>query len=232
MHDKQLWSNQNIQYMFHEHICEYDMVAASLSISKRFQLLDNDLIEQLKLLPKEERVKRVGLIQRNDKSFSENLLSGIRDIRKKFIITNNLTEEDIISLHSDAVFMRTKRNIISNIEGVEFIKKGEWTSFMRYKNIDMFYGNDYIKYQNVNKDMINEQTLGLNLHLKKVFEMVENYDEDVFEYLSKFQKKYLQDGFPDYYYIPFGKLGEYKTYNLQLLAFVANVVLEESRRWS
>jgi hypothetical protein len=44
MHDKQVWTNSNIQYMFHEHICEYDMVSASLSISKRFQLLDNDLI--------------------------------------------------------------------------------------------------------------------------------------------------------------------------------------------
>ena len=58
MHEKLLWTNDNIQYLFHGNIMEYDMVAASLSVSKRFQLLDNDTIEQLNLLPKKERTKR------------------------------------------------------------------------------------------------------------------------------------------------------------------------------
>ena len=231
MHDKQIWSNSNIQYMFHQHICEYDMVSASLSISKRFQLLDNDLIEQLSLMRKEDRVVRIGLIQKEDKGFSERLLSGIRDIRKKFIIQNNLTENDIIALHSDAVFMRTTKKVISDIEGVKFAKKGEWSSFMRFKNIDMYYGNDYIKYQNVNKDLLMEQTLGMNLHLKKVFQMIEDYDDEIFTYLSKFQKMYLQDKLPPQYYTAFGRIEEYKTYNLQLLAYIASVVIEETKTW-
>ena len=231
MHDKQVWNNPNIQYMFHEHICEYDMESASLSISKRFQLLDNELIEQLKRMPKIDRVKRIGCIQREDKSYSESLLSGIRNIRQKFIEENNLTQDDIISLHSDAIFMKTKHQVITDIEGVKFNKKGEWTSFMRFNNIDMYYGDDFIKYQNVNKDILMEQTLGINVYLRKVFGMLENYDDEVFDYISKFQTKYLQDKLADYYYIPFGKLGHYKTDNLQLLAFVASVVLEETKRW-
>ena len=232
MHDKQVWTNQNIQYMFHEHICEYDMVAASLSISKRFQLLDNDLITQLNLMKKEDRVVKIGLLQRENKDFSESLLSGIRDIRQKFIIQNNLTEDDIIALHSDAVFMKTKRKVITEIEGVKFAKKGEWTSFIRYKNIDMYYANDFIKYQNINKDMLMEQTLGMNLHIKKIFQMLEDYDEDVFTYLSKFQMQYLQDKLPQQYYVPFGRVGaDYKAYNMQLLAYLANVVIEETKQW-
>ena len=232
MHDKQVWTNQNIQYMFHEHIYEYDMVAASLSISKRFQLLDNDLITQLNLMKKEDRVVKIGLLQRENKDFSESLLSGIRDIRQKFIIQNNLTEDDIIALHSDAVFMKTKRKVITEIEGVKFAKKGEWTSFIRYKNIDMYYANDFIKYQNINKDMLMEQTLGMNLHIKKIFQMLEDYDEDVFTYLSKFQMQYLQDKLPQQYYVPFGRVGaDYKAYNMQLLAYLANVVIEETKQW-
>lgn len=232
MHDKQVWTNSNIQYMFHEHICEYDMVSASLSISKRFQLLDNDLITQLNLMKKEDRVVRIGLIQKEDKAFSESLLSGIRNIRQKFITTNELSEDDIISLHSDAIFMRTKRKVITNIEGVEFSKKGEWSSFIRYKNIDMYYANDYIKYQNINKDMLMEQTLGMNLHLKKIFKMIEDYDEEIFTYLRKFQTKYLQDKLPQQFYVPFGRIGaDYKAYNMQLLAYLANVVMEETKHW-
>ena len=232
MHDKQVWENNDIQYMFHEHICEYDMEAASLSIAKRFQLLDNDLITQLNLMKKEDRVVKIGLIQREDKDFSQSLLSGIRDIRQKFIIQNNLSTDDIIALHSDAVFMRTHNKVITDIEGVNFRKKGEWTSFMRFKNINMYYMNDYIKYQNINQTMLMEQTMGINLHIKKVFRMIEDYDEDIFNYLSKFQMQYLQDKLPQQYYVPFGRVGaDYKAYNLQLLAFLANVVIEETRHW-
>lgn len=231
MHDKQVWSNPDIQYMFNEHICEYDMRSASLSISKRFQLLDNDLLEQLNLMRKEDRVVRIGLIQKENKGFSESLLSGIRLIRKKFIMENNLTENDIIALHSDAVFMKTKRKVVTDIEGVHFAKKGEWSSFIRYKNIDMYYANDCIKYQNINKDLLMEQTLGMNLHLRKFFQMMEDCDDEVFAYLSKFQKQYLQDKLPQQYYSAFGRIGEYKSYNLQLLAYLATIAIEESKHW-
>jgi hypothetical protein len=39
--------------------------------------------------------------------------------------------------------------------------------------------------------------------------------------------KYLQDRLPDYYYIPFGRVGDYKMANLELFAFIANVVMRE-----
>ena len=42
MHDKLLWLNNGIQYMFNNNIVEYDMVAASLSISERYGLLDKN----------------------------------------------------------------------------------------------------------------------------------------------------------------------------------------------
>jgi hypothetical protein len=92
--------------------------------------------------------------------------------------------------------------------------------------------NDYIKYQNINQTMLMEQTMGINLHIKKVFRMIEDYDEDIFNYLSKFQMQYLQDKLPQQYYVPFGRVGaDYKAYNLQLLAFLANVVIEETKQW-
>jgi len=231
MHEKMLWTNDNIQYMFHDNIVEYDMVAASLSISKRFQLLDDALIEQLKLMPKSERTKKVGLIQKDDKIFSEKLLQGIRDIRRKFLEINGLNENNVLSLHSDAVFFCSKKKIITDIEGVEFKHKGTWSSYIRYQKIEMLYGNSYIDYKGVNKQMLFEHTMGINMYLRKVFDMIENYDESIFKYLSHFQMQYLQDKLPEYYYLPFGKVDKYKTYNMQLFAYIANVVLQETRSW-
>ena len=65
------------------------------------------------------------------------------------------------------------------------------------------------------------------LHLCEVFNKIENYDPSIVDYITKFQMKYLQDKLPDYYYIPFGRLGDFKMSNLELFAFIANVVMRE-----
>ena len=210
---------------------EYDMVAASVSISEHYNLLDEDTIRLLKLLPKEKRTKKVGLLQRDNTVFSQLLISGILETRRKFIEMNNLDEKSILSLHSDAVFMSSKKQIISNIDGVEFKHKNTWSSYIRYKHISMFYANGCITYKGIPKDMLNQHTLGINKYLCKVFDMIENYDTNVLKYISTFQKQYLQDKLPDYYYIPFGKNGIYKTENLELFAFIANMVLMEVNSW-
>jgi len=231
MHEKLLWTNDNIQFLFHTNIMEYDMVAASLSVSKRFQLLDNETIAQLNLLPKKERTRRVGLIQKDDKIYSEKLLNGIINIRKTFLENNGLDETNVLSLHSDAVLFQSKKKIQTIADGVEFKKKGQWTSYLRYHNIEMFYGDGYITYKNINKEMLKEHTMGINMYLIKVFQMIEDYDEEVLSFLSKFQTQYLQDKLPEYDYLSFGKVAQYKTYNMQLFAFIANVVLQEMRGW-
>ena len=65
--------------------------------------------------------------------------------------------------------------------------------------------------------------------LCEVFNKLENYDDSVVDFITKFQAKYLQDRLPNYYYIPFGRMGDYKMSNLELFAFIANVVMKELR---
>ena len=148
-----LWTNESIQFTFHSHIQEYDMEAASVSVCEHDGLLPQEMINELKLMPKEKRTVKMGKLQRDDKMFSENLLAGIRNMRKKFIETNNLTQDEILSLHSDACILNTNRRIISNIENVNFRKKNDWNAYIRYKGIEMFYKNDiknnYIDYKNI-----------------------------------------------------------------------------------
>ena len=156
-------------------------------------------------------------------------------MRKKFIERNNLTQDDILSLHSDACILNTNKKITSNIEGVNFRKKNEWNSYIRYKGIEMFYKNDiknnYIDYKNVPEELVQQHTLGFNVHLKRVFEYIENYDENVLKYISRFQKQYLQNKLPEYFYHPFGRNGVYKFSNLELTAFIAQLTIQEVKSW-
>ena len=231
MNEKLLWFNDNISYLFHANIMEYDMKAMSVSISERYNLLDEETIRILKLLPKDQRTKKIGLMQRDNKEFSDNLISCELETRRKFLEINNLDESNVLSLHSDACIFNSKRQIINNIEGVEFKHVNTWSSYMKYKNVEMFFNDGVITYKGIPKDMLNQHTLGIHKYLCNVFDKLENYDRSILEFLSKFQTKYLQDKLPDYYYIPFGKTGNFKMTNLSLFAFIANVTISEMKGW-
>jgi len=223
--------NDEIDFLFHTNIVEYDMVAASVSVCERYKLLPKEKIEWLKLLPKDRRTREMGMMQK-DKEFSDKMISGLLETRDRFIEVNQIKDSDIISLHSDALFFVMKHEIENKVNNIEFKMKNQYCAYMKYdKHIEMFYTGESIDFKQVNKDLISQHALGINMYLNKIFEKIENYDETVVEYIAEMNSKYLQDKLPDFFYLPWGKLGKYKIDNLQLFSFLANVVIKELRSW-
>ena len=231
MNEKLLWFNPDIQFMFHSNIVEYDMVAMSVSISEKYNLLDKETISLLKLLPKRDRTKKVGCIQRDNPEYSNRLIKCELETREKFLKINGLDETNVLSLHSDACIFKTNKEVIDDIDGIKFRKASEWTGYINYSGIEMFYNEGTIEFKGAPAEALKAHSLGLNNHLLNVFKKIENYDEEIFDYMAKFQSKYLQYKLPDMYYIPFGKAGEFMTTNLSLLGFLMNVVLAETKGW-
>lgn len=229
MYAKTLWMNPDIEYVFRKNIVEYDMQSASLSISRRFHLIPDEEIDRLDRMPKEKRTKEIGMKQKYDKEFSESMINGVLQTRKEFIETNKLTDDTIITLHSDALMFIQKHPVIDHIDGVPFIKKHSWTSYVRYGRIEMFYSEGVIDYKGIPKQMLQQHTLGINQYLLKVFGMIEDNNDEVYNYISRFQKLYLQDKLPEYFYIPFGNTGAHKNENLKLLSFIAKIAMREVR---
>ena len=118
MNEKLMWFNDKIQYLFHGNIVEYDMKAMSVSVSEKYGLLDDETINILKLLPKDQRTKKVGLLQRENKEFSEQLISCELETRRKFLEINGLDESNVLSLHSDACIFNSKKKVVNNIDGI------------------------------------------------------------------------------------------------------------------
>lgn len=230
MYAKTLWMNPNNEYVFNQNIVEYDMQSASLSISRRFKLMPKDVIDKWERMPKDQRTKLVGLKQRDDKEFSQNIIGGILRTRKEFIETNNIKPEEIVTLHSDALMFIQKHDIVDKIHGVPFVKKNNWTSYIRYGRVEMFYNDGVVDYKGIPKQMLQQHTLGMCTYILKVFQLMEDGDtEEAFAYISKFQKQYLQGKLPEYFYNSFGKTGKYVSENLKLCAFIANIMLRELR---
>ena len=236
MHDKMLWFNSNIQYLFHGNIVEWDMEKASLSVCEKFHLLDDEEINRMKSLPKLEREKTMGMHQRGNKEFSNQLLSGIREIRRKFLEINGLDESNVLSLHNDAIIFNSRKEIISDIDGIKFHHDNTWNAYIRYDRAEIFYkedelGNGCLDFKNVGKDKIQEHTFGLNKYMIKIISYIEAYDKDVLQYMRKFQKQYIQNKLPEYYYSSFAKIGDFKVTNFELFALMANIVIREVNSW-
>ena len=229
-YDKLLTYNTEITHAFHGKIVECDMREASLQISEVFKYLPQDTINELKLLPKTERVIRVGNIQKSDPSFSEKYYSKLKEVRKDFIVENKLDDSNIISLHSDAIFINTKKPLKLFVDDIEFKCKHQWTSYIKYNNIEMFYDDDTetITYKGIPENLLNIHTIGLCKHILKVFKMIENNDESIFAYLSVYQSKYLKGQLNENTYMPFGKVsGERFHDNLKLLSQLCEIAIKE-----
>jgi hypothetical protein len=236
MHDKMMWFNDKIPYIFHANIVEWDMERASLSVCERFNLLDKNEIQRMKALPKLEREIAMGKHQRGNKEFSNQLLSGIREIRRKFLEVNGLDETNILSLHNDAIIFNSRKKIISEIDGIKFHHDNTCNAYIRFERAEIFYSEDStglgtLDFKNVGKEKIQEHTMGLNKYVIKVCSYLENYNKDVIKYMRKFQKKYLKQQLPEYYYSAFARVGDFSTANLQFLGFMANIVMREVSSW-
>lgn len=226
MIDKLLWTNKDINYLLRKNIVEYDMQAASLSVSRRFNLIEPNRLVQLEQMPKEQRTVQVGLMQRDDKEFSEKMIQGVIKTRQDFLDKNHIKESDILCCHSDAViFEQTNAKIYDTIDNVKFNNKNRWTSYINYNGIEMYYADGCIDYKGIPKNMLHQHTLGLNIYLINIFRMLEDYDPSIIKYIKKFQLRYMQDKLPEHFYLPFIHNTPYKYGNLSLFAFIANIII-------
>lgn len=230
--DKMIWINDKIKFMFHQNILEYDMNAASLSLADRYHLLPQETIDMLKRMPKKDRVVKTGYIRRENKEFSVTVDKKLREVRQQFMEENDIDQDSLLSVHSDAIIFASRKEIKDNIDGIQFKRSAQSIAYLNYNRVEIFYDGKIISYKGIPEEMVKQHTMGMNKYLLKVFQYVEDYDIKIFDYLSKFQKNYLQDQYPEFFYHPFCKMGgKFKISNLEFLAFVANIILTETKEW-
>lgn len=227
-----IWINDKIPYMFHNNILEYDMNAASLSLADRYKLLPQNTIDMLKRLPKKDRVIKTGYIRRDNKDFSVTVDRKLREVRQQFIEENEIDDDSLLSVHSDAIIFASRREIKDNIDGIQFKRSGQSVGYINYNRVEIFYDGTCITYKGIPDEMIKQHTMGMTRYLNKVFRYVDDYDVKIMDYLAKFQKNYIQDQYPEFFYHPFCKLGgKYKVTNLEFLAFIADIIIKEIKGW-
>ncbi|MCM1233263.1 MAG: hypothetical protein NC489_24360 [Ruminococcus flavefaciens] len=204
------WLNPNIEYLFGDEIIEHDMKEAGFSLIKQYRLLPDEKIRELALLPKDERTIRIGMIQRDDKVFSQALLSKFAEMRKIFIETNHLTDDDIISVKKDAIFtVGTCRRI--KFGGVEFVRKNTYSSYLRFpliNNLEIYYSSDGMDIKGMGDSAVNRHRLYMYEFIRTMIGMIEDNSSRAKRYLMKFVSDYKWHNLPDEYYLEFNSFSK------------------------
>ena len=203
---KSIWLNPNIDYLFNSEIIEYDIKDAGFTLIKEYKLLSSNIIKQLELIPKGfDRHKQIGIIQKNNKQLSETLLQKFTEVREWFIKINKLTDNDIISVKKDAIYVIGEVNH-TKLNSITFAKKNIYSSYIRFPdnlNLEIYYYDNTLDIKGMNDICANRHRLYMIEFLRKVLDMIENHDRKVKRFIIDFISKYKNKELDDLYYLEF-----------------------------
>ena len=132
------WLNKNIEFLFGASITEYDIKSAGLSIIKKYKLLPRDQIDELDKMDKSARNVKIGLMQRDNKELTKNLLIGFENARKDFININNLDAGNILSIKKDAIFVYNKTCNELCFDEIWFSEKNKYSTFLLFGSLEFY----------------------------------------------------------------------------------------------
>lgn len=231
--NKQNWLNPNIEYIFNTEIIEYDMQDAGFSLVKQFKLLPDDKIRELASIPKGiERHVAIGKLQGADKVFSEALNAKFAEVRKIFLATNDIKDDDIISVKKDAIFTIGQRSRL-RFGAVQFVPKNCYSSYIRLPSIndlEIYYSSDKTDFKGMGKPAVNRHRLYMISFIRKLISMLESHDQSAKRYIKRFIDDYKDHNLEDEFYIEFNNISRdtNKLYNYQhLLIPMVQIVMKE-----
>ena len=207
---KDTYLNKDIELLVNKVIIEYDLKSANTSLCKEYKLLPKDQIEKIEATDKHSRVVEIGLIQRKNKKFKNDLKLAFIDIRKRFFEANNIEDKDILSIKKDAIFCLREMKYTKFGE-CNFVEKNKYSSFICIDRLEFYYNKGkFDKESVVDIKGLSDTTIALHKDFmidffKKLFYNLEESSE---ESRNRFLSKFITD-----YKLKKLQIGYYREFN-------------------
>lgn len=211
LYKRDLYTCKDYDYLINRRIIEYDIKSANTNLCRYYGLLPEEEIVRLENLSKQERVKAIGLLQRNDKEFTKKLSKAFKDIRKEFFVANGLDDSNIHSIKKDAIFVVGKRCRNTKFKNIEFVEKNIYSSYHYLNKMEFYYSSslDILHVKGINDNSLYQFTKFMNI-LKRMFKMLERGEREEFvKFVKRFVTDYVNKNLTYEYYKEFRTDGAY-----------------------
>lgn len=219
LYKKDTYLNKNILYLFNREIYEYDMEEAGFSLIQEFSLLSDKKVSELKKIGKEKRKIKIGLIQKKDEKFKENLKQAFVAAREMFFRENALEADRVISIKKDAIFTISRCEKEKLGKFIRFRKKHEYTSYIylpqkREKSLEIYYAPMDFSIKGISNEYLQYHEDYMILFLKKYFYFMETGDKtSILQFMRRFIDKYKNRKLDIGYYRNFNTRSDYSVIN-------------------
>lgn len=178
IYKKDQYLNEEVPFIISNMIREYDIRSAGLNILFWKKAITKKEYDHLLSLDKIERNIQIGLMMRSNSKLGSILRSGFEEIRYKFLQVNNLSDEDVLSIKKDALFIINKRPNLTIIDGIEFVNKNTYTSYYYLNKLEFYY---YIREDRLDVKGLSDITIQQHENyfisfLKTIFKLAERTD--------------------------------------------------------
>ena len=190
--ERTTYLNKDIDYLFNMDIREYDLKDAGFSIIKQYRLLPKDKIDYLSKMDKTNRKIEIGMLRKYSKTFSDDLSKGFIEARKTFFSANDLTDDDILSVKNDAIFV-IKKQCQGQFGELDFRVKNEYLGYLYLNKIEFYYSalTDRVDVKGIDDELVELHRNHMIDFFKDVFSMKIYSERKVFiKFLTDFIKAY------------------------------------------
>lgn len=223
-----LWNKttylQDVRIIRSSKITEYDISQANITMLHNSGMIDENLLMYLKNLPKIDREIYVGNMIRTDKRYYDAIANGILNAKKEFFHKNQITDNEVIRVVNDAVFVNRTTPIYQTVFGnVEFRAKNAYTTFVRLSNLVVLFNPlDGI---NLSIDIVGMSDEVLELHkdyflnfiIQILYQIERAPIDSVLNTYNQFYQSYINRELPIEYYREFNARSQYRIQSINTI---------------
>lgn len=153
LNERTYYTNKDIKYVFGDKIVEYDLREAGYSCVKRYNLCQTDTINRLEKMNKKARHIEIGKLIIKDKELGKNIKKHIAEARYKFLTSNKIEEDKILSIKNDAIYIIGEDVGELEFDGLEFRNKRQYFAFMNINKNEFYIADDIVDVKGINDNL-------------------------------------------------------------------------------
>ena len=206
------WTDKTADFVISD-IVEYDMRRAGLSIIKEDKLLPPEVIHRLETLEKKKSDREIGLMERTNTVLKEGKKAGFKKYRQLFGEENGLTDDDILSVKKDAIFVKKFCYNTHFGDYIEFAEKNAYQAFLLLGKLEIYWSESTIDVKGINDELLILHKDCISKVIWKFIGYLTRYDYDgARRYIVKVMDDYKKRLLPVGYYREFNQYSKFICY--------------------
>lgn len=218
-----LYENMNYlstyPFIINNYIREYDLSAANINALYTNGYFDKSTYDLFKSYDKKKREVEIGLLIKRDSRVYEIISSGIINAKKLLFESNNIQDNEVLTIKNDAVFIISKELVNTVFGNYEFKCKNLYNTYLRILDLEIYYRDSlnsddiFFDIKGISDDKLYLHTAMVSL-ISEVCYRVQRYDKsDNIRFIMNIYENFLYRRLPIEYYRNLDSFSKYTIIN-------------------